>query len=123
MEPPRGAPPGAYLMTWDLYQLFVLLFALVAEFDGRLTSTDTSSDGSSALDDIDEEHPPDTQPQIADVHVDDAQDNQPAALSLFHHHSHPLDGENPNAAAVTIIEKTVNDLLAAKWSVSPWWVQ
>lgn len=42
MEAPCGAPPGAYLYTWSWYQLFVLLFALVAEFERRLTSTDTS---------------------------------------------------------------------------------
>ena len=54
MDPPKGAPEGAYFYTLTWAQLFLFLFALVAEFERRVTA-DSSDDLSSSAPDNDDD--------------------------------------------------------------------
>ena len=47
MGAPPGAPAGAYFYTLTWAQLFMMLFALIAEFERRLTTDDSFSETSS----------------------------------------------------------------------------
>lgn len=74
MDAPKGAPEGAYFYTLSWAHLFAFLFALVSEFERRLTSVDSEDELSSSLSNNDgytNEASTDDPPHLNDAPLDD----------------------------------------------------